>query len=142
MGKKTRAKLPLLVSESGYGERLSALVSWLSSDYRQSHGQLQQLLKRLFEIDISRASINRLRQEMSQALEWIVIEAHEYVKTQSQMHSDETSFKQGNYDGHAKQQKGSVVTSLKAQGRDVWDFLTSVCRAARFDLEMPFPLNL
>ena len=115
-GEKTRAKLPLLVSASGYGERLSALVSWLSSDYRQSHGQLQQLLKRLFEIDISRASINRLRQEMSQALEWIVIEAHEYVKTQSQMHSDETSFRQGNYDGHnPKQQKGwlwVVVTRL------------------------------
>jgi transposase len=42
-GKKTRAKLPAEVSAIGYGARLSALVAWLSSDYRQSHGQLQQL---------------------------------------------------------------------------------------------------
>jgi transposase len=31
----------------------------------------------------------------------------------------------------------SVVTSLKAQHRDVWDFLTLVCQSARFDLPMP-----
>jgi transposase len=106
-GKKTRAKLPVSISASGYGESLSALVSWLSSDYRQSHGQLQQLLKRLFGIDISRATINRLRQEMSLALESVVEEAHKYVKSQPLMHSDETSFRQGNYDGHnPKQQKG------------------------------------
>jgi transposase len=37
----------------------------------------------------------------------------------------------------------SVVTSLKAQQRDVWDFLTLVCQSARFDLPMPslIPLN-
>jgi transposase len=31
----------------------------------------------------------------------------------------------------------SVVTSLKAQERDVWEFLTLVCQAARFALPMP-----
>jgi transposase len=115
-GKKTRAKLPAGVSAIGYGARLSALVAWLSSDYRQSHGQLQQLLKRLLGIDISTASINRLRQEMSQALESVVTKAHEYVQLQSQLHSDETSFSQGNCDGHnPKQRQGwlwVVVTKL------------------------------
>jgi transposase len=115
-GKKTRAKLPAGVSAIGYGARLSALVAWLSSDYRQSHGQLQQLLKRLLGIDISTASINRLRQEMSQALESVVTKAHEYVQSQSELHSDETSFSQGNCDGHnPKQRQGwlwVVVTKL------------------------------
>jgi transposase len=115
-GKKTRAKLPTGVSAVGYGERLSALVAWLSSDYRQSHGQLQQLLKQLFGIEISVASINRLRQEMSLALESVVTTAHEYVQLQAQIHSDETSFSQGNCDGHnPKQRQGwlwVVVTRL------------------------------
>jgi hypothetical protein len=31
----------------------------------------------------------------------------------------------------------SVVTSLKAQNRDVWDFLALVCQAARFNRPMP-----
>ncbi len=115
-GETTRAKLPSEVSAVGYGERLSALVTWLSSDYRQSHGQLQQLLKQLLGIEISVASINRLRQEMSQALESVVTTAHEYVQLQSQIHSDETSFSQGNCDGHnPKQRQGwlwVVVTKL------------------------------
>jgi transposase len=115
-GKKTRAKLPSGVSAIGYGERLSALVAWLSSDYRHSHGQLQQLLKHLFGIEISIASINRLRQEMSLALESVVAQAHEYIQSQPQIHSDETSFSQGNCDGrNPKQQQGwlwVVVTKL------------------------------
>jgi transposase len=98
-GQKTRAELPETVSQSSYGERLSSLVAWLSSDYRQSHSQLQQLLERLWGIKISRASINRLRQEMSKALEKVVEEAHEKVKSQKQVHSDETGFSQGNGDG-------------------------------------------
>jgi transposase len=104
-GEKTRAKLPAGISAIGYGARLSALVAWLSSDYRQSHGQLQQLLKQLLGIEISIASINRLRQEMSLALESVVTQAHEYVQSQPQIHSDETSFSQGNCDGHNPQQQ-------------------------------------
>ncbi|AFY94829.1 IS66 family transposase [Chamaesiphon minutus] len=115
-GEKTRAKLPAGISAVGYGARLSALVAWLSSDYRQSHGQLQQLLKQLLGIEISIASINRLRQEMSLALESVVTQAHEYVQSQPQIHSDETSFSQGNCDGHnPKQRQGwlwVVVTKL------------------------------
>ena len=114
--KKTRAKLPSGVSAIGYGVRLSALVAWLSSDYRQSHGQLQQLLKQLLGIEISVASINRLRQEMSLALESVVTKAHEYVQSQAKIHSDETSFSQGNCDGHNPQKQQGwlwvVVTKL------------------------------
>jgi len=102
-GQKTRASLPATVATGTYGERLSALVAWLSSDYRQSHGQLQQLCKRLFGIEISRASINRLRQDMSQALAPVVAAAHEYAQAQPQVHRDETSFPQGNGDGRNPQ---------------------------------------
>jgi transposase len=77
---------------------------------------LQQLLKQLLGIEISVASINRLRQEMSQALESVVTQAHEYVQSQAQIHNDETSFSQENCDGHnPKQRQGwlwVVVTKL------------------------------
>ena len=98
-GISTRAPLPAHISHRTYGERLCACIAWLSSDYRQSHGQLKQLLARLFGIEISRASINRVRQQMSDALAPILSEAHTYIQSQPLMHSDETSFAQGNGDG-------------------------------------------
>ena len=106
--KKTRASLPANIAASSYGERLTAFIAWLrrersaerfSSDYRQSHGQLQQLLSRLFGIKISCASISGLRHEMSDALSSVVCGAHAYEQSQAHVHSDETSFPQGNSDG-------------------------------------------
>ena len=122
---KTRAKLPSNVSASSYGERLSALVAWFSSDYRQSHGQLQQMLNRLFGIEISRASISRLRSEMSEVLESVVNEAHEYVQSQPQMHSDETSFPQGNGDGNNPDQSKGWLWVLVTKYVSVFKVLLS-----------------
>lgn len=98
-GHRTRAPLPQSVPSSPYGERLCGLVPWLSSDYRHSHSQLQQLLERLWGLKISIASINGIRRQMGQALEPIVAQAHEYLLQQKQLHSDETSFIQHNGDG-------------------------------------------
>jgi hypothetical protein len=57
------------------------------------------LLAALANIQISTGSINRLRQEMSAALAHPVRQALEHVQQAGVLHSDETSFQQGNGDG-------------------------------------------
>ena len=98
-GRKTRAELPKEISQRSYGERLTAAVGWLSGEHRQSHRMLKSLMKTLFGIEISRGSINRLRQEVSKAIAEPVKQAQEYIQKQKVVNSDETSFSQGNQDG-------------------------------------------
>ena len=98
-GQKTRAALPEDVPTTGYGDRLAAIVAWLSGEHRQSHRMVESLLSTLFGIEVSRGSINRLRQQVSAAIASAVEEAHEFVRTQQVVHSDETGFSQGNGDG-------------------------------------------
>lgn len=98
-GAVTRGTLPSAVCALGYGERLAGIVSLLSSEYRQSHRMVQRLMEALFNIRISRGSVNRLRHEISEAVSAAVERAGQYVQAQAVIHSDETSFKQGNGDG-------------------------------------------
>lgn len=98
-GKKTRATLPEEVPRSGYGDRLAAVVAWLSGEHHQSHRMVKSLLSTLFSIELSRGSINRLRRAVSCAIANPVAEAHQYVQAQGVVHSDETGFSQGNGDG-------------------------------------------
>lgn len=104
-GSVTRSTLPEGITRKGYGERLSALVGLLSGGYRQSHRQVKTLLEVLANIKISTGSINRLRQEISRALGEPLEEALEYVQKSEILHSDETSFKQGNGDGGNQENK-------------------------------------
>ena len=98
-GHQTRASLPSGVSPSGYGARLSAIVSLLSGPYRQSYRQVCGLMEELFGVHLSRGAVGRLRDEMSQALAAPVAAVQDYVQAQPVIHSDETSFVQGNRDG-------------------------------------------
>jgi transposase len=61
---------------------------------------VQELMDELFGVKISVGSINRLRQESSEAVAPVVDEAHEYVRGQQSVNMDETSFAQGNGDGN------------------------------------------
>lgn len=97
-GEVTRARLPKALA-SGYGQRLSGLVGLLSGSYRLSHQRVVSLLEELFNIQLSRSSVNRLRRELSAALAEPVMAAHEYVQAAVVKHSDETGFRQGNSDG-------------------------------------------
>ena len=98
-GQKTRAPLPSEVPSTGSGDRLAAVVAWLSGEHRQSHRKVKSLLANLFSIEVSRGTINRLRQQVSEAVAKAVEQAHEYVKGQGFIHGDETGFSQGNGDG-------------------------------------------
>lgn len=104
-GEMTRATLPSGVSASGYGARVSAIVALLSGPYRQSYRQVCSLMDTVFGVRLSRGSLGRLRDELSAALATPVAEAKTYVQSQPRVHSDETSFPQGNRDGQNPQQR-------------------------------------
>ena len=68
-GQKTRGKLPCEVPSTGYGDRLAAVVGWLSGEHRQSHRMVKSLMATLFNVELSRGSINRLRRQVIES--WI-----------------------------------------------------------------------
>ena len=102
-GEMTRASLPSGVSASGYGARVSAIVALLSGPYRQSYRQVCRFMDTVFGVRLSRGSVGRLRNELSAALAVPVSEAKTYVQSHPRVHSDETSFPQGNRDGQNPQ---------------------------------------
>lgn len=110
-GVATRAWDEGIIDGSRYGERVTAHVAVLSGQYRQSHRMVQELMNELFGIELSVGSINRLRQESSDAVAAAVDEAHTYVQAQSNVNMDETSFAQGNGDGlNPNKRKGWLWT--------------------------------
>jgi len=104
-GEKSRAKLPTGVSEKSYGARLTALVGMLSVEARQSHRQMQGLLREVFGIEISRGTINNIREEVSASIAAASEEAKEYAKQQPVVNCDETGFSQQNRDGNNPTEK-------------------------------------
>ncbi|NEP53300.1 MAG: IS66 family transposase [Moorea sp. SIO3C2] len=99
-GKTSRGVLPPEVPTTSYGDRLVGFVGLLSSgEHRQSHSMAQSLLQVLFNLEVSRSSINRMRTQVSEAVSDPVEEAIGYVQRQASVHSDETGFPQRNRDG-------------------------------------------
>jgi len=97
----TRGWDETVLNQSLYGdERLSAVVGLLSGVGRQSHAQVQGILNELFNVEMSTGTINRLRSELSEALNDSVEEAGAYVRGQAQLNMDETGFRQGSSDGN------------------------------------------
>ena len=98
-GEKTRATLPVGVSAKSYGARLAAFVAFLSVESRQSHRQVQAFFSQVFGIEISRGTINGIRQEVSAAIAEPTAAAIGYVQQQQVVNCDETGFSQQNRDG-------------------------------------------
>ncbi|OLT58599.1 IS66 family transposase [Moorena bouillonii] len=103
--RSTRAKLPEEVNRSGYGVRVVAMVALLSGVYRNSQRQVQSALADLFEISMSLGTVNKLRQEASDAVASSVEDAKLYVQHSKVVGADETSFNQGNLDGKNPKQR-------------------------------------
>ena len=99
-GKENQAaSMPEIISLGGYGARVTAYVGLLSSQYRQSYRQIQQLMRAVFGIEMSIGTINHLRTEVSEAVSDAVIEAQSYIQQSPTVGVDETGFKQRNGDG-------------------------------------------
>ncbi|MCA1853361.1 MAG: IS66 family transposase, partial [Beggiatoa sp.] len=93
-GEVTRGRLPEGVPAGCFMSRLLAVIALLSGAYRLSKRQIQQLLGDLLGIGLSLGSIITVEQSVSQTLAEPVREAQEYVREQTVVHSDETSWKQ------------------------------------------------
>lgn len=104
-GTSTRAVLPEDVNPCGYGVRVVALVALLSGVYRNSQRMVQSALAELFNVSMSLGTVNKLRQEASDAVASCVDEAKLYVQHSKVVGADETSFNQGNIDGYNPQQR-------------------------------------
>ena len=87
-------------------------------------------LAALFEVEISNSRINRLRREASEGLKPSVVEAEGYVQQEAVLHSDETSFGQGNSDGHNPAQKQGWLWVLVTPMVSVFSILLSCSQAA------------
>lgn len=79
------------------------MVALLSGAYRLSYRQVCAVIDDLFGVRLSRGGIGRLRQEISDAVSPAVAAAKTYGQAQPMMHSDETSYPQGNRDGENPQ---------------------------------------
>lgn len=97
-GQKTRAQLPTEVEKSGYGATVVGLVSVMSGIYRHSHRMIVSAMSDFFGVKMSLGTVNRLRNEASNALSTIVEEAKAYIQSADTVCADETGFKQGNND--------------------------------------------
>jgi transposase len=104
-GTATRAQLPREVPASGYGPGVVATVAVLGGLYRASQRMTQAALSDLFGVELALGTVEALRQEASQAVAAPVAEACQYVQQQRVVHSDETSFAQGNADGQNPTQR-------------------------------------
>lgn len=111
-GVKTRATLPEGWSAKSYGARLAAFVAFLSGGSRQSFRQTQMFLSQVFGMDVSRGTINRMRQEVSEAVAGAVEEAMSYVQQQDVMNCDETGYRQQNKDGNNPDNKKAWIWVL------------------------------
>jgi hypothetical protein len=86
---------------------------------------MQNLLNSLFGIEISIASVNRLRHEMSDAVLLPVQVAQAFVQESAFVHSDETSFSQGNGDGHNPDGKKGWLWTLVTESLVVFEVALS-----------------
>jgi len=98
-GHRTRAQLPPDVEATGYGPRLVALVALLQALLHASHRKTQAVIEEVFGVRLALGTLALLRIEASVAVEDRVEQASEYVRQQSVVGADETSWPQGNADG-------------------------------------------
>jgi transposase len=95
-GQTTAAALPAGVSPRAFGPRLQATVAVASGCYHLSKRQTQQQLQDSWGVTASLGAIADLEQATSAALAPAVEAVHDYIRTQPDVHMDETGWRQGN----------------------------------------------
>jgi len=93
----TAAPLPLGVSPSAFGPRLTALVALLAGQYRLSKRLVQDLLSNVLGVDLALGSVSRLEANVSAALEQPVEEARQHVQQATIAHMDETGWRESRH---------------------------------------------
>jgi transposase len=90
----TLASLPEGVPTGAFGPRLIALVSLLSGRYRISKRAVTEMLREVFEVEMSTGAVCNSERVVSEAIEDTTTEARTYVQSQPVVHVDETSWRE------------------------------------------------
>jgi transposase len=93
-GAKNRAEWPMDMPRGSFGERLQALIGYLSGRFGISQRDMNELLETVFQVEISLGSVPTQQQNVSQALQQPVEEARAYVQKQAAVNVDETGWRQ------------------------------------------------
>jgi transposase len=91
-GAKNRAEWPADMPTGSFGERLQAMIGYLSGRFGISHRDMDELLETVFQVEISLGSVPAQQQRVSQALKVPVEAVQEYVQKQAVVNVDETSW--------------------------------------------------
>ncbi len=95
-GHTSRAPLPKGVPTTTFGARLCAIVGVLTGRYRLAKRAVPDLLSDLLGISMSVGSVCNIEKTVSGSLQEPTDECGEFVKDQSFVHQDETSWRESN----------------------------------------------
>ena len=118
-GKNLRAPFPKDYAKRSFGPKLITLIGILSSVYRLSKRSTQQLLKMLFNVDISLGSLPNQEKNLSKGLEKAYQQLKEQVDKHPVAYVDETTFRQQaktHYMWTATTNQAVVVKVLPSRG--------------------------
>jgi hypothetical protein len=91
-GAKNRAEWPTDMPRGSFGERLQAMIGYLSGRFGISHRDMDELLETVFQVEISLGSVPAQQQRISQALKAPVEAAQQHVQHQAVVNVDETGW--------------------------------------------------
>ncbi|HVN56478.1 MAG TPA: IS66 family transposase [Anaerolineaceae bacterium] len=91
-GAQNRAEWPKDMPRGSFGERLQGLIAYLGGRFGVSQRDMEEMLERVFQVEIGLGSIPAQQQRVSQALQQPVEAAQQYVQTQTTVNLDETGW--------------------------------------------------
>lgn len=94
-GHRTMGKLPEGASTRAFGPTVDAVVAVLMGVYRLTKRQVPELMRDLFDLNMSVGAVIGCQQSASAAIAEAVEEARSYVKQQPVKHADETGWREG-----------------------------------------------
>jgi transposase len=94
-GAQTTPDWPVDMPSGSFGPRVQATVGYLTGRMGVSQRDVEEAMDALFHTDLALGSVSALEQKASVALNQPVREAQVYVRQQSVVNADETSWRQG-----------------------------------------------
>lgn len=90
-GKKKKAALPAGVSKDTFGDNISVVISALTAFYKNSRRDVQNILRNIFNVDISLGSISNREGKVSEKCKEAYEDLESTINNSNVVHIDETS---------------------------------------------------
>jgi transposase len=95
-GHKNQAPFPAEMPTGSFGPRIQGLIGYLSGRFSVSRRDVEEMMTAIFQVEISLGAVSAQEARLSAALKQSVDEAHNYVRQQGQINTDETSWAKNN----------------------------------------------